>query len=230
MKRILFSAGLVLIMGHVASANVPELFIKTGGTTITVVGAGNSVSYSNANFGGWNIKTLFGDSSSPGLEPYGLDETSLTATCVGGGTCADLHVWLSDTDFNEVVTGFATSYSGTVTGAGQTTQKAWVGLGNTFFQGDGSDGSPTVSGGSLIGSLGPFSAPTAAGFATGGPAAGPSNYSLTIEQIFKGCTGVNCASYSVDGNITGVPEPASVVLFGTILAFCASRLRRRKVA
>jgi hypothetical protein len=235
MKQLLFSAVLALAGGGLASANVPELFLVTGSTNATVTGSGNSVSYTNPNFGGWELDVVFGKSNSPGLIPYGIDLTTLSAACVGGGTCADLHVWLSDTGFTQAATSFVNVFSSTQTGSNASaTQKAWVGLGNTFFQSDGSDGTPTVAGGSSIPTVGPITGAGGFGMTTANitaPGSGHDGYSLTIEDIFAGCTGTSCASYSSDGHIIGgVPEPASIALFGTALAVCASRLRRRKAA
>jgi hypothetical protein len=49
-------------------------------------------------------------------------------------------------------------------------------------------------------------------------------YSLTLDQVF---TATNNGLFSVDGSVSSVPEPGAVMLFGTVLALCASRLRRR---
>ena len=231
MKRLLFAAALALAGGGLASASVPELFIVTGGTAVTVIGVGSTVSFSSANFGGWELDLVFGKTNSPTLSPFGLDLTTLSEGCVGGGTCADLHVWLTAVDFAQSESSFTSAFSSTQTGTNaSSSQRAWVGLGNTLFESNGADGPPTVTGGTPISTVGPFNGPGAfAGSQSAAIKAGPAAYSLTIEDIFKGCSGTSCASYSTDGNITGgVPEPASVALFGMALALCASRLRKRK--
>ena len=229
MKRIMLFVILVLGSVGMASANVPELFIKTGSTTVIVTGAGSSVAFSSSNFGGWELDVIFGKSNSPGLSPFGIDLTNLSAACVGGGGCSDLHVWLSATDFTQVSTGFTNTFSSTQTGAGASaTQIGWVGLGNNYFEGNGSDGPPTVAGGSLIPGI---TLTGSGGFAqtTSGVSAGPGAYSLTIEDIFKGCTGTSCASYSADGSITA-PEPGSLAFLGSLLSLGAAALWRRKSA
>jgi len=168
---------------------------------------------------GWDINIVSGTSHSPSLTPFGIDITSLAATC-GAGTsgCASglggqLEILYSDINFNVPVTGFQTDYSVTITGGGNTsaTESAYY---NTVLFGRAN----------LIGSVGPFSKTNAGTF--GSSATPAANYSLTLDQVFT--ADIGGSSFSVDGNITGVPEPGAVVLFGTVLALCASRLRRRR--
>jgi hypothetical protein len=185
------------------------------GATVTNVGPGaHMIGDTNpsagavaatGNFDGWSITDNTGSSNSPSLSPFGLDLTSLTAACTLA-TCPTLVVTYSDTGFNVPVPagGFSTTYSATVTGGGTTSQSAWVTTADTIF-----------GEGSLIGTLGPFGAPGGFGFTTGGGAAGPGAYSLTLQQIFTDPNNAR-VSYSVDGNVTGgVPEPASLVLLGS---------------
>src|SRR5262245_43152577 len=112
MKRILLCAALVIATVQVASAS-PELFLKTGANAIQVIGGPGSVSFASSNFGGWNLMVIFGASSSPDLAPFGIDLTSLTAECVGGGSCSDLSVWMTDTGFTTTAGGFINSFSST---------------------------------------------------------------------------------------------------------------------
>jgi hypothetical protein len=213
-KRILLCAILALTTVQIASAT-PSLFVTTGASSVAVIGVPGAVSFSSSDFGGWNLKVLFGTSNSPSASPFGIDLTTLSAECVEA-TCGNLDVWLSDTAFTQVNNNFVNAFVSNQTGSSSSvTQKAWVGLGNLLFQSDGSDGPPTVAGGSPIPSIGPFmgtgvfSASTSANIS-----AGPGNYSLTIEDIFAGCnSGPNCATYSTDGSIEA-PEPNSALLLG----------------
>jgi hypothetical protein len=216
MKKLLLTASLAIAVGQLAFADIPELFIRTGANIVTVTGAGNTVTYSNANFGVWQLNLVFGVSNSPGLVPYGLDITNLTAECLSG-TCADLNVWLSDISFTQQATGFKTFYSATDTGtSASTSQTAWVGLDNLYF-------SQT----NLIGTVGPILGAGGSGTASAGIVAGPAPYSLTIEDTFTGCTGTNCAGYSTDGNITSVPDGGTtMMLLGGVLVGLET-LRRR---
>jgi hypothetical protein len=220
MKGLLLSAALAATFGQIAMAT-PELNLVSGAVNSgTVIGSGSNVSYSNSNFNGWNISVVFGASNSPNLAGvnglFGIDITSLTATCTGGNcSAAPLDIFLTDTGFTQAVGvgGFTTSYSSTQSG-GSTTETAWEDAGNTAF-------AQTT----LIGTVGPFTG-TNHGTASGGGPAGPTPYSLTIEDIFNANSGA--ASFSTDGNITSVPEPGAVVLFGTVLVLCASGLQRRR--
>jgi hypothetical protein len=238
MRKFLFllSLALTLLAGQTASAT-PELFLVTGGTSTTVFAPGPVIAFSNSNFGGWDITRIFGTSDSPATNnPFGLN-LSVMASC-SGGLCDTnpLHVWMSDTGFTDKNTAFDNIYMGTATGA--TSQTAWVGPGNILFQSNGADGPPTVAGGPLIslvsnvvvvGTIGAIQSPFARSL-IGGPAAGPSPYSLTIEDIFTPGQGQD--TFNTVGEVTAaaVPEPASVVLLGGyVLLFCASRLRRRRV-
>jgi hypothetical protein len=52
------------------------------------------------------------------------------------------------------------------------------------------------------------------------------SFSLEIATMFT--TGVGGGGFDVGGNISTVPEPTTVALFGTVLALCASSLRRKR--
>jgi hypothetical protein len=217
MKRVCMTAILTLGIGTLAFASIPGLELVTGSNDTGVIPfTGTTASYSNGNFGGWDVFITLGISNSPNLVPAGLDITNLDAECFAA-SCANLTVTLSDTGFTQSATGLTTFYSATDTG-GSTTQSLWVDTGNSAFAK--TDLVGTVSIGPSGGS----------GSRTLGIDVGPAPYSLTLEDTFTGCAAGSCAVtlYSTDGNSTGVPEPIAVVLFGTVLALCASRLRRRK--
>ena len=241
MKRLLLAGALVLGVGQMVFASTTDaLKLTSGALTATIsdngacVGSGcgtlsgdlnpgNGTDTISGTLNGWTVNIVSGTSHSPGLTPFGLDVTSLTAVCTGGacsGIVNTLHVIYSDINFNVPVPagGFTTSYSNTQSGAGSTSESAYFDNGNGLFA--------TTT---LIGTVGPFTG-TNHGSANGGPIAAVPSYSLTLDQTFTALSGSN-ASFSVDGNITSnVPEPAGIALFGTVLALCAHRLRRRKSA
>lgn len=72
MNRLLFGAALVLAIGGLAFAgtSTPELVVTTDGiTTGILVGSAGSVSFSSANFGGWDLTVVAGASNSPSITP-----------------------------------------------------------------------------------------------------------------------------------------------------------------
>jgi hypothetical protein len=176
MKKLFLCLLLAASTASIAAAD--SIQVVSGATTITVPGTG-AATYSNANFNGWDITIAAGASNSPGLSPYGLDLTSISATCTGGACSANpLDIFYSDTGFTRSVAagGFQTTYSATITGSGTSSEIAWASSANTLF---------ALGGGNTIGAaVGPFSASGGFGTSAGGPGVvGP--YSLTIEEIFN---------------------------------------------
>jgi hypothetical protein len=227
MKTLAFAALFAATTGLAAfGSTTDEMELISGASSITITdnGAGDgnaaagTIAYSNANFNGWNISVASGTTHSPSLSPFGLDLASLTATCASGGcTTTPLQVWFTDINFTVPVSagGFTTTFSTTQTGTGTASESAWFSNLNTVFSQQ-----------NLIGTVGPFSA-SSVGSASGGSTAAIPSYSLTLEQVFTDASG-SPVSFSVDGNIvSGVPEPAAIFLFGTVLALCAAGFRRR---
>jgi len=125
-----------------------------------------------------------------------------------------LDVKYSDINFSPANPSFITKYSATITGTGTTSESAYFSNTNTLF-------AETT----LIGTVGPFGDPGGSGFATGGLGS-KAPFSLTLDQVFD--ASASGATYSVDGSVASVPEPGAVILFGTVLVLCASKLRRRR--
>ena len=187
----------------------------SAGISDDLVNPGSGTDVVHGSIDGWSV-TITGTSYSPGLTPWGIDVSSVTAvcestTCVGAPT--NLDIWYSDINFTKPVTSFNTTYSVTSgTGTGTTSESAWYDT--TIF-----------STANLIGTIGLFTGP-GAGTITGGGPAGPSPYSLTLEQVFTAAA--VGAGFSVDGNITGnVPEPMSLLLLGGCLFVVGRKLRAR---
>ncbi len=235
MKNVLLAVVLAVsasCMAFATSTDQLEVCINGGSCVVIADTAltdpagpgGGEVEYSNANFHGWNLQVILGSSNSPDNVDPALDVTSLTATCllkgVNGCGSNPLDVIYSDVGFTVPAVQWKNDYSTTISGgSGSTTQLAWVDTSNTIF------GMP---GGGAVGAVGPFNASNA-GFTLGGPVTTTSPYSLTLEQIFtdsgkKSATGV---TFSSDGALSGVPEPGALILFGTVVVMCASKLRRR---
>jgi hypothetical protein len=217
MKKLFLCLLLAASTASIAAAD--SIQVVSGATTITVPGTG-AATYSNSNLNGWDITIAAGASNSPGLSPYGLDLTSISATCTGGACSANpLDIFYSDTGFTGSVAagGFQTTYSATITGSGTSTEIAWASSADTLF---------ALGLGNKIGTtVGPFSASGGFGTSAGGPGlVGP--YSLTIEEIFNDNGG--SASFSADANVTAVPEPSSLALLGSGLLMLPLGLKWRR--
>ena len=218
LTAVALAAGPLLAAGFAPTASATTtdaLEIMSGGLTATIADNGTCVGTGCAgligdlnpaagtdtisgSINGWTLNIASGTSHSPGLTPFGLDITSLTASCsiAGGCTGADnLHIIYSDINFAAAVAagGFTTTYSATITGTGTTSESAFADNTNTLF------GEPVAG---LIGTVGPFGAPGGFGTKSGGPAGIPT-YSLTLDQVFSGS---DSSSFSVDGNIRTCPN------------------------
>jgi hypothetical protein len=168
--------------------------------------------------GGWDISVTTGKSYSPNDIPVGLDLASLTATCAAGAACDNETLSISYSDINFVADplGYGTDYSATIAGSGSTSQSAYW------------DGSNTIFGtANLIGTVGPFITTNHGSAFSAGSSTAPN--SLTLEQAFT-AVGTSGVSFSVDGDVYSTPEPGAIILLGTVLVFCASKLRRRRAS
>ena len=172
--------------------------------------------------GGWDITVTTGKSYSPSDVPVGLDLASLTATCAAGAACDNETLSISYSDINFVAdpAGYGTDYSATIAGSGSTSQSAYWDSSNTIF------GTANLTS-HLIGTVGPFITTNHGSASSAGSFTKPN--SLTLEQAFT-AVGTSGVSFSVDGDVYSTPEPGAVILLGTVLLFCASKLRRRRAS
>jgi hypothetical protein len=232
MKIALGAAALAVSVGTTFATTTDELQISAGSLTATIMddgaclGSGCAGIFGDLNpvagtttatgfIDGWTISITSGTSYSPGDVPVALDITSLTATCLGGCSADPLDIQYSDIGFSPASPAYQTTYSTTMSGTGiSTSESAYYSNSNALFAET-----------SLIGTVGPFTASNA-GSASGG-AGSTAPFSLTLDETFSDAGG-GPASFSVDGDLTAVPEPAAVMLFGSVLALCATRLRRMR--
>ncbi|HEX8755456.1 MAG TPA: PEP-CTERM sorting domain-containing protein [Steroidobacteraceae bacterium] len=236
------AVAIAVMAAGTALATPIELTATSGGGPSTTVllpntSGGSQVTYSNANFNGWNIKIAFGISDSPSLTGGALDLTTV-ANCLT--TCNPLTIAISDVGFMTPVgpNGLSTGLSYTqLENPATITQWAYMDTGNAYF---GStdltaatdfDGRYDPSTASLIGMVS-LNGPGAVSSGGGGSGAtGP--YSLTlVDQFCSSPSGANgtCTggvSFSSDGAITA-PEPGGLALFGAgLLGFALFVGRRR---
>jgi len=242
MKTALAVSLLAVSASTVFATTTDELKIVSGSVTATILsngtctgngcvdltlksGTASAVLASGSSFDGWDINLDFGTNNSPGLIPDGIQNYANVYCTSGTCTTHPLEVFYSATPFNvpEGPNGFLETFAGAITGTGShavADEDGWFSNGGGLLSETSSIGSISVNSG--------MSQPVS-GSKAGGTASTNTSYSLTLEDIFS--AGGHSASFSMTGEIIPAipptPEPAAVVLFGTVLAFCASKLRRR---
>jgi hypothetical protein len=178
------------------------------------------VSISAGSFNGWNISLSSGSSNSPncnGGSGVGcINNTNINAHTSGAGT---LSIYFADTNF-ATEQGFVVGLSSTLQTGKSVTQNAYAFTG-VLPLGSGVT-SPVVTG--LIGSPLTILSGVGGNLSTGGLGlSGP--FDLLLYTTFV--TDAGGGGFVVGGNIAAVPEPAALLLLGTVLTVCSSLLRKR---
>jgi hypothetical protein len=249
MKRLKFMVvGTAILLGCVAPVQATSIndqleissggliaIIGDGGVCINVAGSpcaglsgdisiGSGMVQVTGSINGWTLTSVIGTTESPNVTPFGLDLTSVVASCSVSGGCTGanaLDIRYSDVGFTTPVLagGLFATYSAAVTGGGSTSDSAFIDNTNVRFN---------EPAGGLIGTLGPFTAPSMSGSVGGGPMSFPP-YSLTVDQTFSG----GGTQFSVDGEVTAVapaavPEPSTLTLTALGLAGLVRRYRHQR--
>jgi len=195
-------------------------------TAIYPIADGNafvgSIALNGISIDGWLITTSSGGSNSPGCLPSGsggpgcLNTSNINAVSTAGGS---LTAYFESDGFT-AEPGFTVGYSSTGVQTGhEASQTAYIGAGAVDLGAGVLAPAPVGAAcGSTLNSLAPGVVATTTGCGAGGG-------TLELETAF--ITGPTGGGFNVNGNISAVPEPAAVVLFGTVLALVASGLRRR---
>lgn len=197
----------------------------------TAIGGSGAITLANANFDGFHIQISSGGSNSPNCSgfpngPGCLNTTNITATNIGSGT-ATIKAYFADTGFTPagtMIVGFSTPGETGTTAMQQA--YATTGAVNPLGIGVLNPAAGLIVCGLPLTINGP-TGNTSLGTNCAAPALSgiPPQYSLELETTMTTGPG---GSFNLNGTISNVPEPVSVALFGTILALCASGLRRRR--
>jgi len=188
------------------------------------------LSISGVLFDGFVFSTATGASNSPGCAgingPNCANTTDLNATNISTGT-STLSVYFADTGFSPSgVTGLSVGFSTPGETGALAVQTAYATSGNINPLAAGNltpTAGLTVCGTPNLTIHGPIATPgTTVGTTCAAPGA---PFSLAIAETFTAAPG---QGFNLNGTISGVPEPASIALFGTVLALCASGFRRRR--
>lgn len=246
MKHLVLGLVLALLAVTLASATTTDqlkiisgadtCIINDNGTTsgsCGTIGADTDPTAGSISVGGdlngWHLRLTGGVSNSPNtMNPVvGIDLSGQVSTCTGasGVGCSTNALQLLFTDMNFAIP----PKVGDFTFADATTVQNTTNTGNATAKGYYDQGNVNFAETTLIDSVTfTTSDGTNTKINTGGVPVAP--FSLTVDDIFNPvATGV---TYNPGTSLTAdpVPEPASIAFFGSVLALCASRLRRRKSA
>jgi hypothetical protein len=180
-------------------------------------------------FNGWDVTISEGGSNSPNCPAAGNngpgceDTTNINADNSGAGT---LGAFFADTGFAPSgATGLIVANTSALQTGASETQQAYATAGALNPLASGNTMAQSVAGLSTCGALLSSAPPGVTALPTGCATPG-APFSLEIATTFT--TNAGGGGFDVGGNISTVPEPAAVALFGTLLVFCASGLRRRR--
>jgi hypothetical protein len=224
--RVVLLTLILSAIGPLTASALPITLRLTDGTTTVTVsdgGAGDSnpfagvVSYIGG-VGDWNINVSTGF----GSDILGLSTLDLNSVNSTQGTTSTLDISFTQVDNVFPVGGFAMEFGGTATNVGAISYSAYADDANAAFGQT-----------QLIGTIGPFGSSPFSGVASG-PVSVSGTYSLTQVLSITGQGGVGIFSADAELNpsdqfpIAPIPEPASLLLFGSGLSGLAAWRRRHR--
>jgi len=190
-----------------------------------------AISLSSVLFDGFVLTTTAGGSNSPncgGLNgPNCLNTTNINATNITAGT-ATLSVYFADTGFAPSgATGLLVGFSTPGQTGANAVQTAYATSGTLTAPNPLGPGVLTPTAGLAVCGTANLALGASVGPATTGTncATPGTPFSLEIATTFTASPG---QGFNLNGTISAIPEPASIALFGTALALCASAFRRKR--
>jgi len=213
--------GLLLMASAPNAFAVVELKLTNGSTTIDVLdgsaldscAAADCVTY-NGSVGNWNINVDTGLVSS---DPNSLDLSYSGKSAIANAGA--LMVVVSENGFTPQTTGFTFDVGGTssLRSGGSILFQAFGGNSNTKFD----MSNPVAPSMTFTGS--PYSNTTVGSGLTTSP------YSITIKQTVtcRDCRGLETGDATLTANASPVPEPAAVILLGSMLLLSMGAIRRK---
>jgi hypothetical protein len=235
MRGLLLAGLLVFGTGHFAFGAVDWELELTDGTnsaiinssgTLVLTGSASGIAVANTSTG---LYTFLGDvgnyvvnittgEGSPLLSPGSLDLNSIDTS---GSTSGPLTIEWSENGLTTPDTAFAMAFGGTLTsGAGSS-------VSNSGYESN-SNGFFALT--NKIGTIGPYSGSAAPGTPFSGTASGsaPASGTYSLTEVVT-LNGVGSTNYSGDASLAPSPEPASVVLLGSVISATVIALRRRRI-
>jgi hypothetical protein len=215
----LFAIGaLAFIATPSASANAELILSDGNGHTATIAasgcGAGCELASFNGTLGDWNINVTTG-TGAPGQSPL-MDLNSINHHNASGTATTLTMEWSFD-GFTPAVPGFQLNIGGTVGANGTVTASLFGGTSNTLFDLSNQIGTTMSFTNPPISFSGVQNA-----FMTG---LTTNPYALT--EVATISFGTSAGQASFDYSVDAIPEPAGVLLLGSVMLLTVSLVRRR---
>jgi hypothetical protein len=174
-------------------------------------------------FDGWSFQ-FSATSGSPGCTPSSqcATDTDISVTASAGAT-SPLVTYFADSGFTSEP-GFVTSLTQSLDSTGTSATSSYYAYTGALQLGAPPAGDKIGSTLSVACASGPCTSTSTGGGSN--PVSGTFNLQDMVSLTATG----GGQNFTVTSTIDAVPEPASVALFGTVLALCAFRLRRRRVS
>ena len=222
--RVLFLLLLITVLMRASAAATPllELRLSSGATEVTIIDgqagdmnpAAGAITFVGP-IGDWNINVSTG-LGEPVLPAATMDLNSVHTS--SAGTASTLQILLTQIHNSIIYPGWAMEFGGTSTNVSSISYSAYVD----------DDDRPFFTTSQIGSTIGPFSSSPFQGVASG-PVSVSDLYSLTQVLSITGNGSPGAFNmFSADAELSPVPEPASLLLFGSGLSGAAAWARRKR--